>query len=454
MKKAVIVLVFVAVLFSVSVHSVERVINVCGNTICEKTGPDETCYNCPVDCGFCCGNGACESGYNEDCRDCPQDCGTCPTPNPFCGDHICSGDEGCGSCPNDCGGCPPPSYCGDGQCSSDECYGRLLSEPGMTCPEDCGSTNCPPPYPLPCNTSNPNWGNCWLSEILEALSGIKSLIIDLFDSYAPDQCSACGGDEVCVDGECRTVTCDNSSECTYLGAGFSCCPTQGLNSSQQSGSAGTQGCIIDNYSLTSTETGRECGGEGGGCGNGVCNDLEDPINCPADCEPLKACINVLTDSENCGSCGNVCASGASCDGGVCRCPVGTFSCGGRCTNYSVDPSNCGGCSASGSVLRGENCLEKTKPVAGESVPAPEACWGAPGSPNAYGTCGVFQCNPDAGNPCGTLGSTDYKCCRNSDSSVFACTSVNSQASVVNCGACGNACGQGGNAGRPFCVPSS
>ncbi|HLD80748.1 MAG TPA: hypothetical protein VJA40_01985, partial [archaeon] len=73
---------------------------------------------------------------------------------------------------------------------------------------------------------------------------------------------------------------------------------------------------------------------------------------------------------------------------------------------------------------------------------------------AYGTCGVFQCNPDAGNPCGTLGSTDYKCCRNSDSSVFACTSVNSSASVVNCGACGNTCGSGGNAGRPFCCPSS
>ena len=238
------------------------------------------------------------------------------------------------------------------------------------------------------------------------------------------------------------------------------------------------------------------------CGDGVCEyNLEDQWNCGQDCCsywwdedvqdwrcspcgdswcdvahgenltrcPVDSCPTppVCTGSDPT-ACGSSCVDciqskgvGAVCNGGVCSCPPGAnpVPCVDefgvkRCTNYAVDPSNCGGCAPPDPNPRGENCLRKTKAVAGQEVRAPEACWGAPGSPNAYGTCGVFQCNPDAGNPCGTLGSTDYKCCRNSDSSVFACTSVNSSASVVNCGACGNTCGSGGNAGRPFCCPSS
>ncbi len=41
----------------------------CYNEVCDS---DETCSNCPNDCGACCGNGACGSG--ETCNSCFQDC--------------------------------------------------------------------------------------------------------------------------------------------------------------------------------------------------------------------------------------------------------------------------------------------------------------------------------------------------------------------------------------------
>ncbi|HLD80779.1 MAG TPA: NosD domain-containing protein, partial [archaeon] len=155
------------------------------------------------------------------------------------------------------------------------------------------------------------------------------------------------------------------------------------------------------------------------CGDGVCDDsIETCASCEADCNR-------------------------------CDCPPSTYRCDGKCISYSADPQNCGGCKAEG---EGENCLEKTRPLAGQQVPAPEVCWG-PGSPNAYGTCGVFTCAVH--DDCATLNIMNfvYKCCGNENATVFACTSVNSSASVLNCGACGNQCGSGGNAGRPYCCPS-
>jgi len=47
-----------------------------------------------------CGNGLCDG--NETCSDCPGDCGVCPQ----CGDGQCNGLDTCTSCPQDCGGCP------------------------------------------------------------------------------------------------------------------------------------------------------------------------------------------------------------------------------------------------------------------------------------------------------------------------------------------------------------
>jgi hypothetical protein len=48
----------------------------CGDGEC-SAADDETCFNCPLDCGVCpeCGDGLCEEG--ELCTFCPLDCGPC-----------------------------------------------------------------------------------------------------------------------------------------------------------------------------------------------------------------------------------------------------------------------------------------------------------------------------------------------------------------------------------------
>ena len=65
----------------------------CGNGSCDT---DDTCMNCPIDCGPCpveCGNGLCQFG--ESSCDCPQDCGG-PCEGKNCGNDGCGGS--CGEC--------------------------------------------------------------------------------------------------------------------------------------------------------------------------------------------------------------------------------------------------------------------------------------------------------------------------------------------------------------------
>jgi len=100
--------------------------------------------------------------------------------------------------------------------------------------------------------------------------------------------------------------------------------------------------VIDRHSLTNsstfTVTVRETGGgggeeEGGGaggggaaggeegpeCGNGVCEDGEDYISCPADCEAPAVCGNgVCEDGEDYISCPADCEAPAVCGNGVCE----------------------------------------------------------------------------------------------------------------------------------------
>ncbi|MCA9661347.1 MAG: hypothetical protein KC486_23610 [Myxococcales bacterium] len=106
----------------------------CGDGMC---GADESCGSCPADCGDCpasCGNGQCDGG--ETCSNCPGDCGMCAA---FCGDGQCNGGETCGSCAADCGVCPPT--CGDGQCTGGENCGNCEADCGA-CPESCGDAQC------------------------------------------------------------------------------------------------------------------------------------------------------------------------------------------------------------------------------------------------------------------------------------------------------------------------
>lgn len=94
----------------------------CGDGMCQS---NESCTNCPLDCGLCktCGNGTCDNG--ETCSSCQQDCGACPT----CGDGFCNNGEDCLTCAPDCGVCPG---CGDKKCDATK------NENCFTCPTDCG----------------------------------------------------------------------------------------------------------------------------------------------------------------------------------------------------------------------------------------------------------------------------------------------------------------------------
>lgn len=102
----------------------------CGDGVCQ---PEESCVNCPEDCGACpdqCGDGVCQ--LTETCETCEADCGPCF----WCGDGYCAPDEDCDSCPEDCGACP--ILCGDGVCM------QLLGENCANCPQDCecGGDTC------------------------------------------------------------------------------------------------------------------------------------------------------------------------------------------------------------------------------------------------------------------------------------------------------------------------
>jgi hypothetical protein len=105
---------------------------VCGDAFC--TPVLEDCGNCPGDCpcwmpgtacfgGMCltyCGNDICEPGIEDNCN-CPGDC------PPVCGNGTCDCEESCVDCPEECGSC---SFCGDGTCD--------FGEDGCVCPFDCG----------------------------------------------------------------------------------------------------------------------------------------------------------------------------------------------------------------------------------------------------------------------------------------------------------------------------
>ena len=56
----------------------------CGDKICNN---GETCSSCAKDCGSCCGNGKCETGYGENCSTCAKDCGC--TSGQKCVNKVC-----------------------------------------------------------------------------------------------------------------------------------------------------------------------------------------------------------------------------------------------------------------------------------------------------------------------------------------------------------------------------
>jgi hypothetical protein len=88
-------------------------------------------------------------------------------------------------------------------------------------------------------------------------------------------------------------------------------------------------------------TGNACCGWNPETGGGRCTDLSsDPQNCGScfhSCPPGTSCSDFLCCPVGQTNCGGTCTTGS------CQCPTGLTKCGGVCTDTSSDPQNCGIC---------------------------------------------------------------------------------------------------------------
>jgi hypothetical protein len=75
------------------------------------------------------------------------------------------------------------------------------------------------------------------------------------------------------------------------------------------------------------------------------------------------CTDLSSDPQNCGSCFHACPPGQRCSGGTC-CPPNLTGCYGTCVDLSSDPNNCGAC--------GQSCAT-CSPCVGGTCMNPSLC---------------------------------------------------------------------------------
>ena len=111
--------------------------------------------------------------------------------------------------------------------------------------------------------------------------------------------NACGNNEQCIDGQCRT--CPNAREqfCPLHWEGFAC-----VNVQTDQSNCG--------------ECGHWCNGLGYECISGSCVCKPDTDRCVL--EGVELCTDLLRDEDNCGMCGSRCAEGEDCANGTCMRP--------------------------------------------------------------------------------------------------------------------------------------
>ena len=232
---------------------------------------------------------------------------------------------------------------------------------------------------------------------------------------AHDNCGACdlrcAGDQACVDGTCRAITCDGDE----IACDGRCVDprTDGLHCG---------GCNV----VCLPE--QEC--RAGVCVGGTC---EPPL---ASCSGV--CVDLRVDPANCGGCGAVCAPTEVCQRGTCvaECLPGYTSCGGSCVDTSTDPLHCGACTVACAV--GEVC---------EAGGCRSSC--LPGHVDCGGACVDLTSDPDNCGACGTACELGIPCvegvCRApcpSGTTDCGGTCVVLSSDPFNCGTCGNRCGSG------------
>jgi hypothetical protein len=122
------------------------------------------------------------------------------------------------------------------------------------------------------------------------------------------------------------------------------------------------------------------------------------------------CVDTQTDAMNCGACGTACPSGMACMAGRCQstCDMGTTRCGASCVDTMTNGMHCGMCD--------------------------NAC---PSRPNATSVC--------TGGTCGIRCGAGFADC---DMNPANGCEVDTSASTMHCGRCGNVCSS--NNGTPSC----
>ena len=174
----------------------------CGDGSC-LIADGENCSTCPADCGICCGNSTCDVLDNE-CTTCPADCDACSECGDCCGNSVCDAAE-CTTCPGDCDACTDCGICGgacdDGICDTGEC---------TSCPQDCDAcADCG----ICCGDSTCGSGEC------SSCPGDCQACADCGD------CSGSCGDGTCQAGECGScpgcngcpADCDDCTDCGNCG---------------------------------------------------------------------------------------------------------------------------------------------------------------------------------------------------------------------------------------------
>jgi formylglycine-generating enzyme required for sulfatase activity len=322
----------------------------CGDSSCDLA---ENCDTCPGDCGQCCGNGSCESEYLETCENCQTDCGcgdgevctaeeTCCEIN--CGGKECGGD----GCDGTCGSCQAPTVCtngicigcGDGQCGA--------GEHKCNCPEDCtgGCSGCC--AGTECKTEN-------------TLT---------FCGSGGETCDECTGGEQCVGGNCLCVVEDHQACSGGKLYWYDSCNVQGSQvSCDDANACTTDGCSGSQCTHSNVQNNTSCGG-GKSCQTGVCQYHCGDGVCASTPPGTETCYLCPADCGNC--CGN----------GLCELDYEE-----DCSTCLLDcPCKCGECSD------GE-CKGKAEICNGED----DDCNGSTDEGFGSATCGKGVCNHEVNN---------------------------------------------------------
>ena len=358
----------------------------CGDGACDN---DESCGNCPQDCGSCGGSGdcclpngtpgcddgaisacvcaadsyCCETEWDDICVDEVESeaCGVCEGDGPDCGNGECEAGEDCENCPDDCGPCGGTGSCCEVQ-DTEGCDDPTI----QACVCDQDSFCC-----------EIEWDEICVNEVTSL------------------QCGQCDGGPACGDGECQggencEVCPADCGECS--GAGDCCEPLE----TPGCGDAGVQACVcaLDEY-CCETKWDDICADEVEGEGCGSC------APCAADCAG-KAC-----GDDGCGGTCGSCPQGESCQNGEC---VGG-ACQPDCAGQQCGDDGCGG--TCGSCPQGQNC-QNGKCIGGCQPECAGMQCGDDGCGGSCGKCppGLFcndghcqqECEPECmGKKCGDDG---------------------------------------------------